>query len=69
MKKLQGWRFAGFVGGMLGVLGLALYPIMIYPMYNTDEYKKLQAIGRKNINQEDIQPGGMRIWSDPFGRK
>lgn len=47
-------------------LGAALGPIYIYPLYNTKSYKEVQKQGRAGINQEDIQPGGMRVWSDPF---
>uniref|UniRef100_A0A8C9JCR0 Uncharacterized protein n=1 Tax=Panthera tigris altaica TaxID=74533 RepID=A0A8C9JCR0_PANTA len=31
--------------------------------------KKEQAINRAGIVQEDIQPPGLKVWSDPFGRK
>ena len=31
--------------------------------------KKEQAINRAGIVQEDVQPPGLEVWSDPFGRK
>ncbi|KAI8440950.1 hypothetical protein MSG28_009246 [Choristoneura fumiferana] len=31
--------------------------------------EKIQKEGRKNINIEEIQPGNMKVWSDPFDRK
>ncbi|XP_047737674.1 small integral membrane protein 20-like [Hyalella azteca] len=65
-KKLS--RFAIY-GTFIGLISVTLYPIVIYPMLNPDYYKKIQAENRKNIKQEDIQPGNMKIWSDPFDRK
>lgn len=68
-QKLVGWKYGALVGGVIGLIGVAIYPIIIYPMMNVDEYKKIQAVTRKGINQEEIQPGNMKVWSDPFGRK
>lgn len=48
---------------------VALYPIAIEPMMNPEKYKKIQKITREGINQEQIQPGHMKVWSDPFDRK
>lgn len=41
---LTGWRFAALVGGLVGALGLALYPIAIAPYLNSDEWKKIQEV-------------------------
>lgn len=30
---------------------------------------EVQKESRKGIKQEDIQPGNMNVWRDPFGRK
>lgn len=30
--------------------------------------EEIQKRNRRGINPEDIQPGGMKVWSDPFGR-
>ncbi|XP_063832092.1 small integral membrane protein 20 [Ostrinia nubilalis] len=65
----RGWRYAAFLTGFAGFIGLALYPIVISPMMDVSEYKKIQKETRKNIRQEDIQPGNMKVWSDPFDRK
>ncbi|CAH0719123.1 unnamed protein product, partial [Brenthis ino] len=62
-------RYVAFLSGFVGLLGLALYPIIISPMIDVSEYKEIQKETRKNIKQEDIQPGNMKVWSDPFGRK
>ncbi|XP_068623193.1 small integral membrane protein 20 [Battus philenor] len=69
MASLKGWRYTAFVGGLVGIIGLALYPIAVSPMLDPSEYKRIQKETRKNIRQEDIQPGNMKVWSDPFGRK
>ncbi|XP_044258708.1 small integral membrane protein 20 isoform X2 [Tribolium madens] len=68
MTILRGWRYNVFIGGLVGVIGLVLYPIAIDPMLNTEKYKKIQERNRKGIKQEDVQPD-MKVWSDPFGRK
>ncbi|KAJ0172655.1 hypothetical protein K1T71_011794 [Dendrolimus kikuchii] len=62
-------RYFAFVTGFVGFIGLTMYPIAISPMLDVSEYKNIQKEARKNIKQEDIQPGNMKIWSDPFGRK
>ncbi|XP_071523297.1 small integral membrane protein 20 [Panulirus ornatus] len=69
MAILRGWRYGLVVGGLVGFISAALYPIIIYPLLNVDTYKKIQAETRKDVNQEEIQPGNMKVWSDPFGRK
>ncbi|CAH0591568.1 unnamed protein product [Chrysodeixis includens] len=69
MAFFRGWRYAAFVSGFVGMIGLALYPIAISPMIDVSKYKEIQKEARKNIRQEDIQPGNMKIWTDPFGRK
>lgn len=59
-----GW-FALIGGAVL----LAMTPIAIYPYFNPGAYQEKQNEIREKagIKQEDIQPGGMNIWSDPFG--
>ena len=52
-----GWKYAAFVGSIVGFIGLATYPIIIHPMMYPEEYKKIQAINRRGVKQEDIQPG------------
>ena len=50
--------------------GLTLYPIIIAPMMNPEPWKQMSEDARKraNIKQEDIQPGNMKVWTDPFDR-
>lgn len=49
MRKAQkaantwtGWRYGALIGGIIGIIGLALYPIAIDPMINPEKYKKIQ---------------------------
>ncbi|XP_046665206.1 small integral membrane protein 20 [Homalodisca vitripennis] len=56
-RKLVGWRYGVFIGSCVAFLGLAVYPVIISPMINPDYYKQVQAIGRKDIKQENVQPG------------
>jgi hypothetical protein len=41
-----GWRYAVLIGGIVGLIGIALYPIAIEPMLNPEKYKKLQKQNR-----------------------
>ncbi|XP_060633847.1 small integral membrane protein 20 [Anolis sagrei] len=56
-------------GGFVGLVGAALYPIYFRPLMHLEDYKKEQAVNRAGIIQEDVQPPGLKVWSDPFGRK
>jgi len=67
--RLTGWRYALLVGGFFGSIALVAYPITIGPMIDPSPYKNAQKVSRAGIRQEDIQPGNMRVWSDPFQRK
>lgn len=58
-----------FIGAFVGAVGLTIYPVIISPMMNPEQYKKIQKITRAGIKQEEIQPGNMKVWSDPFDRK
>jgi len=68
--RLTGWRYAAFIGAFVGAIGLALYPIVISPMRSPEPWQKMSKEMResRNIKQEDIQPGGMKVWTDPFDR-
>ncbi|XP_024599157.1 small integral membrane protein 20-like [Neophocaena asiaeorientalis asiaeorientalis] len=56
-------------GGFISLIGAAFYPIYFRPLMRLEEYQKEQAINRAGIVQEDVQPPGLKVWSDPFGRK
>jgi len=59
-----------FVGGVFGAIGLAIYPIIIRPFYHQEEWKEFSKKNRElaGIKQENIQPGNMKVWTDPFDR-
>ncbi|XP_077984917.1 small integral membrane protein 20-like isoform X2 [Glandiceps talaboti] len=57
------------IAGLLAFLGGSLFPIIVSPMMNPKKWQDLQKETRKGIKQEEIQPGGMKVWSDPFERK
>ena len=84
---LKGWRFAGFVGAIVGAIGITIYPIIIRfkdykywyyalqvfissPYLYPEKWKKLSKEIREEagIKPENIQPGNMKVWSDPFDR-
>uniref|UniRef100_A0A8D0H683 Small integral membrane protein 20 n=1 Tax=Sphenodon punctatus TaxID=8508 RepID=A0A8D0H683_SPHPU len=56
-------------GGFAAVVGATMYPIYFWPLQHLDEYKKEQVKNRAGIIQEEVQPPGLKVWSDPFGRK
>ncbi|XP_005392088.2 PREDICTED: small integral membrane protein 20 [Chinchilla lanigera] len=62
-------RTALIFGGFFSLVGAAFYPIYFRPLMRLEEYQKEQAINRAGIVQEDVQPPGLKVWSDPFGRK
>ncbi|XP_013111425.1 small integral membrane protein 20 [Stomoxys calcitrans] len=39
---LKGVRYVLFVGAIVGVIGAALYPIVLKPMMGVDEYKNIR---------------------------
>lgn len=71
---LKGWRYAAFLGTLVGSIGLALYPIIIEPMRNPEPWKaysaaaRKEALAKKNLTVEDIQPAHMKVWTDPYDR-
>lgn len=40
MVLLKGWRYAAFIGTIVGSIGLTLYPIIIEPMMNEEKYSE-----------------------------
>jgi hypothetical protein len=37
---LRGWKYVAFISGIVGFIGAALYPIIIYPLQNIESYSK-----------------------------
>ena len=69
-KPLKGWRFAGFVGSIVAAVAVACYPIIISPYLYPEKWKQMskEIRDKEGIKQENIQPGGMKVWKDPFDR-
>ncbi|KAK2863077.1 hypothetical protein Q5P01_002610 [Channa striata] len=53
-------------GGFAAAVAAAFYPIFFHPLTHKDEYREVQKTNRAGINQTDVQPVGVKIWSDPF---
>ena len=50
--------------GFISLIGAACYPIYFQPLMRLEEYKKEEAINRAGIVQEDMQPPGLKVWSE-----
>ncbi|XP_066576088.1 small integral membrane protein 20 [Amia ocellicauda] len=62
-------RITVIFGGFVAAVAAAFYPIFFHPLTHVSEYKKVQQENREGINQQDVQPAGVKIWSDPFKSK
>jgi len=56
---------------VIGSIAVAIGFAVFYPMLNSDNYKKIQKKNREEmkLNMHEIQPGDMRVWSDPFNKR
>ncbi|KAM8747731.1 small integral membrane protein 20 [Acanthopagrus latus] len=59
-------RIALVFGGFVTAIAAAFYPIFVYPLTHKNEYREVQKMNRTGIQQADIQPVGVKVWSDPF---
>ncbi|XP_028285302.1 small integral membrane protein 20 [Parambassis ranga] len=59
-------RIALIFGGFVTAIAAAFYPIFVYPLTHNEEYRAVQKINRAGIHQPDVQPTGVKMWSDPF---
>jgi len=68
---MVGWKFGAMVGTLVGAIAIAIYPIAISPYLYPEQWKKSSEEVRQKhgIKQEDIQPGNMKVWTDPFDRQ
>ncbi|KAM4708995.1 small integral membrane protein 20 [Discoglossus pictus] len=62
-------RIVLIFGGFITAVAAAFYPIFFHPMMHIDEYKKEQSVNRSDVIQADVQPPGLKVWTDPFSRK
>ncbi|KAH8298670.1 hypothetical protein KR018_010643 [Drosophila ironensis] len=53
MAVLRGKRFVGFVACIVGAVGLTLYPVVLHPMLNTEQYKSLQEYSK--IKRDELK--------------
>ncbi|XP_008321063.1 small integral membrane protein 20 [Cynoglossus semilaevis] len=61
-RNVRMWIFGGFIT----TVAAAFYPIFFHPFTHKEEYREVQKMNRAGINQADVQPVGVKIWSDPF---
>lgn len=45
---LKGWKYVGFIAGIVGFIGVAIYPIVVAPLMNVDKYSKYIILTKKN---------------------
>ncbi|XP_033743204.1 uncharacterized protein LOC117329385 [Pecten maximus] len=64
--KMVGFKFAALVGGLFGTIGLLLYPVVIQPMIDPTKWQEIQKEARAGFDREKIQPGEMRVWTNPM---
>ncbi|KAM3850506.1 small integral membrane protein 20 [Diretmus argenteus] len=53
-------------GGFITAVAAAFYPIYYHPLSHPEDYKQIQKVNRAGVNQADVQPVGVKIWSDPY---
>lgn len=68
MSKAKDWRSIVAVAAVVGGIAAATYPTIISPYLNPEPWREIQRIGRQGIEREKIQPGGMKVWTDPFAK-
>ncbi|CAL1528328.1 unnamed protein product [Lymnaea stagnalis] len=57
------------IGTVVGGIVVASYSVIIAPFLNPTPWKEEQIRSRQGIDREKIQPGNMKVWTDPFERK
>ncbi|XP_023994140.1 small integral membrane protein 20 [Salvelinus sp. IW2-2015] len=62
-------RIALIFGGFITAVAAAFYPIFFHPLTHTADYNQVQRANRTGINQADVQPVGVKVWSDPYKPK
>ncbi|XP_059210752.1 small integral membrane protein 20 [Centropristis striata] len=53
-------------GGFVVAVAAAFYPIFFYPLAHKQQYREVQKVNRAGVNQAEIQPVGVTVWTDPF---
>ncbi|XP_063778171.1 small integral membrane protein 20 [Pseudophryne corroboree] len=69
MSQSSSRRVVLIFGGFVAAVAAAFYPIYYHPLEHIEDYKKEQTVNRAGVIQENVQPPGLKVWSDPFSRK
>ncbi|XP_045203511.1 small integral membrane protein 20-like [Mercenaria mercenaria] len=65
--KQKGIRGTVLAVGIVAAIGLASYYAIYKPLFlEPEKYRKIQRETRKDIDQSKIQPGDMKVWSNPY---
>ena len=74
MARMRARRSGGRLGvavitGLVGLVGVGVYLVVVEPMMHPERWTEKQKAIRSKHSLEETQPGGMKMWEDPFGRK
>jgi hypothetical protein len=58
LPRPKSLRSVAVIGGLVGLLGLAVYPIVVDPKLHPEKYRQQQKWLREKVPLEDTQPGG-----------
>lgn len=61
-------KSVGVVSGLVVLIAVASYPVIVHPRLYPERYRERQLANRVKP-LEETQPGGMKVWKDPFERK
>ncbi|XP_065201551.1 uncharacterized protein LOC135832311 [Planococcus citri] len=67
--ELSGWKFGAFVAGIVGFIGLMMWPIVIDPILHIDKYKRIHEEVQADLFQSGLLPGQLRKWEDPWKKR
>lgn len=63
----KGVRGSHLVFAIFAALGVSVYYAIYKPLFKEPEkYRRIQHEFRKDIDQTKIQPGDMKVWSNPY---
>jgi hypothetical protein len=57
------------ITGLVALVGVGAYLAVVEPMMHPEKWTEKQKTIRSKRSLEETQPGGMKVWEDPFGRK
>lgn len=72
-RKLRGssgrGRGIALITGLVGLVGVGAYLAVVEPMMHPERWTEKQKAMRSKHTLEETQPGGLKVWEDPFRRK